>query len=183
MKRTIALALLCALIFGCAAAEQAPRQKIETIWLEGLPEEVTLTRYESPLGFALWYDAAFFRPEPWRGETGTERFLRPEGGDASYELSLYKSPAGSAVAAVARDEALALLSSPGAVAQERDTSGLFGGRESFGAYAVADGLVRELYGVRTDAGFYFITLRCPLEALEGWGSRAYALIQSIEWGS
>lgn len=181
MKR-IVLCTLAVLLFLTAIAGPARTEtRTQTLWLEGQLEEVLLTRYESRLGFALWYDTAFFLPESQTEDSETERFIRPGDQDDAYELSLYRAPAGNTPTAVARDEALALLSGPEAIAQARESTGVFGGRDSFGVYVVSDGLVREVYGVRTASAFYYITLSCPLDAMEDWGSRAYDLLQSIEW--
>lgn len=68
--RLLSLFLLFLLPLSPAAlSEDAPQTRSGILIIEGEEEEITLTRYESENGYAIWYDANLVTPIP-KEETG-----------------------------------------------------------------------------------------------------------------
>ena len=73
MKRIISITLILLLLTGAACAET--RESV--IYLEGEPEPVTETLYETPWGFSFWYDADLLTVDESMSENGYSLTVYP----------------------------------------------------------------------------------------------------------
>ena len=80
MKRLLLTFMIAALMISLARAET--RQSV--IYLEGEPEPITETLYETAKGFSFWYDADMLTVDDGMSESGYSLMLFPrESGDLS----------------------------------------------------------------------------------------------------
>lgn len=175
MKR-FACALMALMMMGAmAVAEDASGTMDTTIFVEGEAEQITLTRYESALGYAIWYDADRFAVEH-AGETADvflpvgsvegvrmevralddesietyTRTLMPEMEEGGYEVS--------------RMEAWD-IDTPYPMAQLQ---------------GVKDGHIRMCFLMETGEGVYAFRMEYPAEAAEGFGARLIAMLNTFK---
>ncbi len=186
MKRfSVILAMLLALspMLGALAetAPTAPQTKESTIYLEGMPETVTLTLFESEQGYRLWYDANMFTFAPAQEEEYEDVF-RPASPDAveGVYLSIRYSDQQDYTLEDARLDVLKSLKESGYSANEIVTEELFPAYRSFGFHGVSVDSVLETYIVEVEEGQYHITAAYPLIAAEGFGGRLHQTVATFE---
>jgi hypothetical protein len=174
MKKTVALILLLALTLAAQAAGASTTQG--TVMLEGIAETVTLTLYESGLGYSLWVDMARFAP----AQTGdTETFYPTAAGAADASLSVTLMRGEGSLKSAGRSAA-ALLVENGYKAEKADGSKLFPAYGALGYYGKQGDTRRECYVLETSRGYYMIVLQYPAEAAEGFGARMSAIAASFQ---
>lgn len=181
-KFPVILAMLVALfpMLG-ALSEAAPQTRQDTISLEGMPETITLTLFESERGYRLWYDAAMFAFVP-AGEGNDVDTFKPASPDAVDGVSLsinYSAQADYTLEDAGRDEQK-LLQDNGYTVTPVDTNELFPSYQSFGFHGVMGGSVVETFIVAAEEGQYYITAEYPLEAAEGFGGRLRHIVSTFE---
>lgn len=181
MKKRIALLCAALLALSMIGALAQAETKTETIYLEGMPHEITMTKQVSPLGYTLWYDPEILTPQP-QAEGQADRYTPTQLAAEQAEMQIYRLNADKADLDATKQEAVQLLANENIPAQPIDTTGLFNGAQSFGVSGINEKELREYYGVKTPAGIYMVFLRYPLEALDGWGARAYRMLQLLTFG-
>lgn len=162
-----------------ALSETAPQTKEGTIYLEGIKETVTLTLFESELGYRLWYDAALLAPAP--EDEGGDTFV-PASPDAVQGVSLgvrYSSRQDYTLDNAGPDTVKSLTESGYAVTAI-DTSELFPACRSLGFHAAKGESILDTYILEAGEGQYYITASYPLAAAEGFGGRLHHTVKTFE---
>ena len=182
--KLVRLCLLVVLILAVplfAAAGAAPETRQGTILLEGMEEPITLTRFDSPLGYRFWYDAQMFAPAPFSEETGMDVF-RPANPDALEGVSLSVSflPQAEGTLDESAGNVLASLQAQGYKIMQVDTTTLFPLYEAAGYHAVMGQSALDTYILQAGGGEYLITATYPLAAAEGFGARLHFLAATFE---
>ncbi len=183
MKRfSVILAMMLALspMLG-ALSETAPQTKEGIIYLEGMPETVTLTLFESERGYSLWYDASMFAFAPADEGNDIDAF-KPVSPDAVDGVSLsinYSAQLDYTLEDAGRDVQKSLQEN-GYTVTTVDTNELFPAYQSFGFHSVKGNTITETYVVAAEEGQYYITAAYPLEAAEGFGGRLRYIVSTFE---
>ncbi len=183
MKRfSVILAMMLALfpMLG-ALSETAPETKEGTIYLEGMPETITLTLFESEQGYRLWYDAGMFAFASAQEEEYSDVF-RPASPDAVEGVYLsirYSSQLDYTLEDAGRDAEKSLQEN-GYTVTAVDTNELFPAYRSFGFHGVNVESIQDTYIVEAEEGQYYITAAYPLTAAEGFGGRLRHIISTFE---
>ncbi len=164
-----------------ALSETAPQTKEGTIYLEGMPETVTLTLFESEQGYRLWYDAGMFAFAPAQEEEYEDVF-RPASPDAveGVYLSIRYSSQLDYTLEDAGQDAEKSLKENGYTVTTIDTSELFPAYRSFGFHGINVESILDTYIVEAEEGQYYITAAYPLIAAEGFGGRLRYLASTFE---
>lgn len=181
MRALLALVLLMCLAVPGVAEGAVTRQ--ETIYLEGQPEEITETLYESKLGYSLWYEADSFSVQPAEDAAACDVFYPTDGSDMeNCQLRIARK---GAVESDADFQALMAEIAEDAFGSAR-TDALYDVEletlwpyQGVSATLEEQNSVRDLYGIHTPNGVYVIQLAYPLEAAEGWGARMKRLLSTI----
>ena len=84
MKRLMIALMMIALLASAAFAET--REGV--IYLEGEPEPITETLYETPWGFSFWYDAETFTVNDSQSESGQSLMISPKDSDLPIYLEI-----------------------------------------------------------------------------------------------
>jgi hypothetical protein len=164
-----------------ALSETAPQTREDTISLEGMPETITMTLFESERGYRLWYDATMFSFVPADEGNDIDTF-KPKSPDAVDGVSLsvnFSAQSGYTLEDAGRDVQKSLQES-GYTVTAVDTNELFPAYQSFGFHGVKDGSVTETYIVAAEEGQYYITAAYPPEAEEGFGGRLRYIVSTFE---
>ncbi len=183
MKRfSMILAMMLALfpMLG-ALSETAPQTKEGTIYLEGMPETITLTLFESERGYRLWYDANMFAFVPADEGNDVDTF-KPASPDAVDGVSLtinYSAQLDYTLEDAGRDVEKSLQEN-GYTVTPVDTNELFPAYQSFGYHGVKGDSTTDTYIVAAEEGQYYITAEYPLEAAEGFGGRLRYIVSTFE---
>ncbi len=182
MKRilmfTIALMMILASAF--ALAETIPATREETISVEGTPEQITLTLFESERGYSLWYDANMFAFIPADEGNDIDTF-RPASSEAVENVGLYINYSNQldyTISEAGKDTAISLLDN-GYQISKIDVASLFPQYEAQGFHGIKGDQVIEKYVVASQTGLFYLTLEYPLEAAEGFGARLIYTISSF----
>lgn len=183
MKRfPVILAMLVALFpMVNALSETAPQTKDGTIYLEGMPETITLTLFESERGYRLWYDAGMFAFVPADEGNDVDTF-KPASPDALDGVSLsvnYSSQLDYSLEDAGQDVQKSLKEN-GYTVTPVDTNELFPAYQFFGFHGVKGDSIMETYIVAAEEGQYYITSQYPLEAAEGFGGRLRYIVSTFE---
>ena len=186
MKRfSVILAMMLALspMLGALAetAPAAPQTKESTIYLEGMPETITLTLFESEQGFRLWYDANMFNFAPAKEEEYDDVFrpANPDAVEGVYLSIRFSSKLDYTLEDAGRDVEKSLQEN-GYTVTALDTSEIFPAYRSFGFHGVNVESVMEKYIVEAEEGQYYITASYPLIAAEGFGGRLHQTVATFE---
>lgn len=172
MRRMIAglLALAVALM---SAAWAETRET--TIYVEGEPENVTQTLYESGMGFSFWYDAECLEVDDSLSEDGMGVLIAPRDTDQAVYMELMSA---ESVGMSAMDY-LALNAGDG-VTYERELSEsgaqVVGYRQTA---AFSDSFVQAFYVIEDASGFVAAAGTWPIEMEEGWGARLTGLLYTV----
>lgn len=186
MKRcSVILAMMLAIspMLGALAetAPAVPQTKESIIYLEGMPETVTLTLFESEQGYRLWYDANTFIYAP-AGEEEYEDVFRPANPNAVEGVYLsvrYEYKEDYTLEDAGRDMEKSLQDSGYQVAPV-DTSEMFPACRSFGFHSVNADSAKDTYIIEAEEGQYYITAAYPLIAEEGFGGRLRQTVATFE---
>jgi hypothetical protein len=181
-KFPVILAMLVALfpMLG-ALSETAPQTREDTISLEGMPETITLTLFESERGYRLWYDAGMFAfvPADEGNDVDTFKPLSPDAVDG-VSLSVNYSAQPDYTLEDADGDVQKSLQENGYTVTLVDTNELFPAYQSFGYHGVKGDSIMEKYIVTAEEGQYYITVTYPLEASEGFGGRLHYIVSTFE---
>lgn len=178
----LGLALMLAACFAfSAAAESAPVTKESVITLEGMQETLTLTLYEGPRGYRLWYDANMFALATPDEGSDIDAFV-PQNPDAVSGVGLYINYSARLdyTLQMAREDVRKSLEENGYTVTEADAKLLFPNNEAYGFHAVKDMSAVDKYVVAAQTGEFYITLEYPLEAAEGFGARLLSMAATFE---
>jgi hypothetical protein len=183
MKRfSVILAMMLALfpMLG-ALGETVPQTKEGTIYLEGMPETITLTLFESERGYRLWYDANMFAFVPAEEGNDVDTF-KPASPDAldGVSLSVNFSAQLDYTLEDAGADVQKSLTENGFTVTSLDTNEIFPAYQSFGFHGVKGSSIVDKYIVSAEEGQYYITAEYPLEAAEGFGGRLRYVVSTFE---
>ena len=166
------LACLACLMLTVSGALAQSTTTLDSYLVEGTEELRTVTLFESMYGYTLWYDAdklSYIAP----GEGNNMDTFIPtntKGQDVSFDVVLGGHQPDmtleGAVAAQAqslRDSGWSFVS-----AQDDTVTGQMDGTSQISIRVVS-----------TERGFYYLTSRCPLDAIEGWGARFAHMAESF----
>lgn len=174
MKRLCLTLLILLLAAGCGLAET--RESV--IYLEGEPEPVTETLYETPWGFYFWYDAELFTVDDSPSESGQSLLLFPKDSDLPVYLEIMTPKA----VGIPAERYLT-------VNAEDDTEY----DEDFNEHGVTvKGYVKDApFSEDILQGFYTMVswndqwaaayISCPVEAWEGYGHRLCATLNTMSF--
>ena len=186
MRKNALLLVLALLLFAApvASAEgEAPKTRTETITLEGMPEEITTTYFESARGYSFWYDAESIKPQAWDGEEGeggdVDTFVPADPNAAAVRLDIYFGGAIDYTLDQAVQDTLdSLTLNYGDAGVQSETP--FEGYEARMCYADDGKTSIEYFLVAVEGGIYHIVLTCPVEAGEGFGARIWQMLKSFQ---
>lgn len=175
MKKWIAAVLCIMMLTGCALAGETVR--VREMMLEGMPEQVNETLYQSGDGYELWYPSDYLAP----GEQYGHVSFRPVG--AEEENSVYflivPAQADPADAELLLNEAVGGFG-PDAQISEVNWTTTEGGALLGAVQAAADGVCYRHYLVTDeDDELLLITACFPAEAAEGFGVRFDRMAETI----
>jgi hypothetical protein len=207
-SRFLLILLVLTLILGAALAQEAPAvtqspdaaqtpaadaspeatppvTKEATISLEGMEEPVTLTLFESELGYSLWYDANLFalvKPdEQSAAQQVTDTFAPAiEGAIPGVSLTIHPDSQADVSLSDAGEAMLKTMQDGGFTVTQLDTSTLFPQYEALGFHGVSSEGVMEQYLLQFENARFILSLSYPQEAAEGFGARLYYLISTFE---
>lgn len=181
IRKILILAALIAVIPVSGLAEST--QKLMTIQLEGMPEEVLLTEYRAEGLYAVWYDAERFVPVALENGVRFELTDNLLSGEVSFSIESTWAPGRENEPGLAdyRME----YERQGWVCEELDVQGMlpmfsFPDDPVQGFAAQKDGQKVLVYLTWVASGTYLCTLRYPLEAAEGWGARMHYMLNTLE---
>ena len=182
--KVVLAAALALLMAAGALAETAlppPETKEGTIYLEGMPETVTLTRFDSQRGYTLWYDANMFAYVPADEGSDIDEF-RPANPDAipGVSLAVTFSAQLDYTFEDAKRDVRASLWENGYTVTDIDTASLFPQLDTAGYHGVKGDGITESYVINSGAGAFYITLQYPLVAAEGFSARMRYMTMSFE---
>lgn len=172
-EKALAALLVLALAFAATAAAET-RTRVTA--REGMEEEILETRFESRLGYALWYDAAQFTYYPGGMEEGGDMFV-PASGDAVTPVYL----SATLKTGISPEDAVAQQESRFAADGLEETSDqvLESGAACRVVAAERAGVFYRVYLFETGEDVLAIETACAAEAEEGFGSRLADLVGSI----
>lgn len=175
MKRF--LLVFCALLLFILPSLAQTREG--TIYLEGEPETVIETLYESLLGFSFWYDASSMEVDADMSEDGQSVLIGPtaeESALAYLEIMTTES------VGVMTWKFLELNAEPGTEYEESETESGASIHWFTRAYPGNAELVNIFYAVDAPTQALVAAATCTLEALEGWGARFNHLMETVSFG-
>ena len=207
-SRFLLILLVLTLILGAALAQETPAitqapdaaqtpasmetpeatppvTKEATISLEGMEEPVTLTLFESELGYSLWYDANLFalvKPDEQAEAQQVIDTFAPsiEGVIQGVSLSIRPDSQADIPLKEAGEAMLKTMQDGGFAVTQLNTSTLFPQYEALGFHGVSGEGVMEQYLLQFESARFVLTLTYPQEAAEGFGARLYYLISTFE---
>lgn len=182
MKRPMLslLVLLLLLTPMVYAQEIAPQTRQEVIQLEGMDETVTTTYIESPRGYSMWIDTDILSLQPESEGNNMDVFLRPDIDDMSYEVSIcYNSQLDYTFEQAIRDVLRTMTENYG-FAEEFEADGTFTNLPAVGIYAMEGDTTILQYIVDASDGEYYVVVKFPNEAAEGFASRVIWMLRSFE---
>ena len=175
MKRMM-LAFLMIVLLMCAACAET-RQSV--IYLEGEPEFITETLYETAWGFSFWYDADLLSVDDRQSESGYSLMLYPAASDLPVYMEFMLPDAIGTTAW----ELLRLNATEGV---EYESAYTEAGTEILGYTKPADfndEIIQGFYAAASgDDEQVAIFISCPAEAWEGWGARLIHTLQTVSFG-
>ncbi len=178
----VALVLLLAVYVAAAEpATQAPT-RMETIELEGMPEEVVTTQYTHDGWFTLWYDAASFAPSPI--QSGVEFTLLNNMLNKPVSLKVVAVEDIAEMGGLYLEGERRTAEMEGWTVREADAQGMFPqigeGAQVSGFLGSREDELLRVYLLSMNGREVLATLRFPLEAEEGWGARMHHMLNSLE---
>ena len=175
MKRFLSVTLILLLLAGAAGAET--RQGV--IYLEGEPEPVTETLYETPWGFSFWYDADLLTVDTSQSESGYSLIIYP----TDSELPVYMEM--MLPEAIGTDTWQYLEDNRGSDT-ECESYYTDTGTEILGyvqpAFFNADILQGYYAAASNEDDQVAVSISCPMEAWEGWGTRLFHTLMTVTFG-
>lgn len=169
-RRLLAFLTVLLLLNGCALAQSTTM--LETYSVEGNDETGTVTLFESMYGYTLWYDAA--RMVYVAPSEGTNEDLFVPSKDAQTTGVFFSVVMGGKTLDYTLENALEdqrrTLEENGYDVVSQDSEILTG---------VSLSGIEEIRVLETDRGFYYVTVRYPFEAAEGWGARLSRMADSF----
>jgi len=202
LKRTIlfTLALLLAIgSVGFAQETAEPITRVETIYLEGMPEEIVTTYFESEFGYAFWYDAECMKPllRPWgEFESPLHERIDYERVDESFTLDIFVPANPNVISPIYLEiytglvyysmedrvrDTLFIMELKLDHAEEGEIGDLFANYDARVIWAQDGELSIYKYIVAEyDELFTLLTLVYPQEVAEGYGSRIHQMLKSFE---
>ena len=173
MKRTIILLLILLLAVSPVLAET--RESV--IYLEGEPEPITETLYESPLGFSFWYDADALTVDESNSESGGSLMVYPTETDLPIYMELLLPDAMGETAWEFLDE-----NEEDGIEYEQDYNEY--GTELLGFQRCNDeaGIIQGFYAAASGENQVGALITCEEEAWEGWGRRLLQVLKTLSFG-
>lgn len=174
MKRITAMLLVFLLLAGAAQAET--RQGV--IYLEGEPEPITETLYETPWGFSFWYDADLFTVDDSQSESGESLMICPAGSDLPIFLEIM-TPIAVGVPA----EKYLEINGMDASNEDEYPCENGGMLKGFAEYAdFNEEILQSFYVAQAGDEWAAAYISCPVEAWEGYGHRLTGILKTIAFG-
>ncbi len=174
MKRII-IALLILMLSVCGALAET-RESV--IYLEGEPEDVTETLYETPWGFYFWYDAELFTVDDSQSESGQSLMICPAESDLPVYLELM-TPKAVGVPA----ERFLEVNGMDEMNENEYPCEAGGILKGFADYAAFNEEILQGFYVAQDGDEWAAAyINCPVEAWEGYGHRLDRILQTIAFG-
>lgn len=183
MKKKVLLIFvtgLMALASLSYAESPIPVTREESIYLEGVEETITTTRFESQRGYSLWIDTDYLTLQPEGEGNDIDEFLRPDTEDRRYLVAINYDGVLGYTFEEAAESALQVLTDNHAGAEEFDIEGTFTGLTARGFCATDGDMTFLKYVVDAGEGAFYIYITFPREAAEGFGSRAIQMLKSFE---
>lgn len=181
MRIALLLAALVALSALWGLAE--PARKTLTIQLEGMPEEMPVTEYRLEGLYTVWYDADHFLPVPLENGIRFELMDNRLSAEVSFSIEDTWDPGRTDESGLAdfREE----YERQGWACEGIDAVGMlplfsFPDDPVQGFAAIKDRQEALVYLAWAASGTYLCTLRYPLEAAEGWGTRMHFMLNTLE---
>lgn len=174
MKKVLVF-LIAALALSCAfPGMAAPVTRQEEIDLEGTVETVTVTRYESALGYTIWYDATLFQVTT---EGGVDTF-KPidEKAVSPVYMTIKRVTEGTPESIVEQ----ALAGMQGGEGEKYDASYEFGGYDAYAMYYMDDQVMTDVMVISSGTNTFRVDMVCALEASEGYGNRMWYSLMNFE---
>ena len=169
MKKLVSLMLSLLLLLSVASAET--REGV--IYLEGEPEPIVETLYESPLGFSFWYDAELLTVDEGMSEDGASLIVQPVDSDLPVFLEIMVPEDPSVFPEAFLGEAGDAERSYGQTDESREIVWASGAAPFNGSILLGWNVVD------TGAGYVTVYTSCPWEAAEGYGKYLDRLICTI----
>lgn len=174
MKRLMIALMMIALLASAAFAET--REGV--IYLEGEPEPITETLYETPWGFSFWYDAETFTVNDSQSESGQSLTVYPTESDLPVYLEIMTSHS----VGIPAERYLAVN---GGEEDEMDeypceVGGKITGFEKFADFN--EEIMQGFYVIQAGDDWAAAYLSCPMEAMEGFGRRLSAILETVSFG-
>ena len=174
MKRMI-IALLILMLSVCGALAET-RESV--IYLEGEPEDVTETLYETPWGFYFWYDAELFTVDDSQSESGQSLMICPAESDLPVYLELM-TPKAVGVPA----ERFLEVNGMDEMNEDEYPCEAGGVLKGFADYAAFnEEILQGFYVAQAGDEWAAAYINCPVEAWEGYGHRLDRILQTIAFG-
>lgn len=160
-------------------SEVGPSVRTRVVLMQGEDEEITETRYYSPYGYELWYDANLVRLNSPEG-AGYEEFV-PIDPDALPPVSLTIVLADASEDEVGElfNEAIADHANANWAMTDIWPDNLDSGLPCQVCEGFKDGVIIRLYQIRGALGTYCVTAMFPEEAIEGYGARLDVMIKTL----
>lgn len=175
-KKSFAIVLAAMLVLaGCAGAE-APETKMTTIMLEGMEEEIELTRFSSGKGYEIWYDASILMP-PTEENTETDQFVTDAALMEGIQLTISRrEDTPEEVLALERE---ALQAEEYSAIPMETEEGFLSPLPVLALSGLRADDVAECYVVGMEGASYVILMTYPMEAAEGAGMRLYEMVKTF----
>lgn len=184
--RKLMLSMLVLLMFLAPmvhAQEAVLQTREEIIQLEGMDETVTTTYIESSRGYSIWIDTNILALQPEDEGNNIDVYLRPGMDDMRYEVCIYyNSQLGYTFEQAIRDVQQSMSENFG-FAEEFDAEGTFTNLSAVGIYAMDGDTTILQYVVDAGEGEYYVVIKFPQEAAEGFASRVIWMLRSFEISS
>ena len=174
MKRGI-MSFLIVMMMVCTACAET-REGV--VYLEGEAEPITETLYETHWGFSFWYDAELFTVNDSQSESGQSLMICP----AESDLPVYLEIMTSNSVGIPAEKYLAVN---GGEEEEMDEypceiGGKITGFEKFADFN--EKIIQGFYAVQAGDEWAAAYLSCPMEAMEGFGRRLSAILETVFFG-
>ena len=166
------LACLACLMLTVSGALAQSTTTVESYLVEGAEEFRTVTLFESMYGYTLWYDAdklSYIAP----GEGNNMDTFIPtnaKGEDVSFDVVLGGHQMDMTLEDAVAAQAQSLRESGWSFVSAQDDT-VIGQMDDTSQVSV-----RVVY---TERGFYYLTSRYPMDAIEGWGARFARMAESF----
>ena len=174
MKRLCSALLILLLAVGPALAET----RDTVIYLEGEPEPVTETLYETPWGFSFWYDAELFTVDAGQSESGESLMISPK----DSELPIYLEIMTPKAVGVPAERYLEIngMDESNEDVYSCENGGMLKGFTEYAAFN--EEILQGFYVAQTGDEWAAAYISCPVEAWEGYGHRLNRILQTIALG-